>query len=88
MRKLKQEMRSSKSTLVDAIEKAKTIEHSQGRTSAGNELEGPLAVFVEGVWKKEAVAMRYLEKKLVDLVRRWKKMEEDESQRLFVRRQN
>lgn len=88
MRKFKREIRSNKNTLADTFEKAKTIESSQGRTPVGNELEGPLAVFVEGVWKKEATAMRYLEKKLVDLVRRWKTVEEDENRSLFVRKQN
>ncbi|KAG5636940.1 hypothetical protein H0H81_006336 [Sphagnurus paluster] len=32
---------------------------------------GPLAVWTTGVWEKEAVAMRWCEKKLVDVVSWW-----------------
>ncbi|KAG5645407.1 hypothetical protein DXG03_006231 [Asterophora parasitica] len=39
---------------------------------------GPLAVWTTGVWKKEAMAMRWCEKKLVDAVRRWSHNREPE----------
>ncbi|KAH7925975.1 HAD-superfamily phosphatase [Leucogyrophana mollusca] len=32
---------------------------------------GPLAIWTRGVWKKESMAMRWCEKRLVDIVNRW-----------------
>ncbi|KAG6332582.1 hypothetical protein ID866_6504 [Astraeus odoratus] len=32
---------------------------------------GPLAIWTSGVWKKESMLMRYLERRLVDAVSRW-----------------
>ncbi|EJD04352.1 uncharacterized protein FOMMEDRAFT_140336 [Fomitiporia mediterranea MF3/22] len=47
---------------------------------------GPLSVFVENVWRKDSTAMRFLEKKVVDLVQRWNRVEENEVHKsLFVR---
>jgi len=37
---------------------------------------GPLAVWTTGVWTKEAMVMRWCEKKLVDAVRHWSRGEE------------
>ena len=39
---------------------------------------GPLAVWTTGVWKRESMAMRYLEKRLVDAVQKWSKPPGDE----------
>ncbi|KAI5124410.1 hypothetical protein M0805_008294 [Coniferiporia weirii] len=43
---------------------------SSGRRVSGNAV-GPLSVFVENVWKKEAGIMRFLEKRLARTVERW-----------------
>jgi phosphatidylglycerophosphatase GEP4 len=34
---------------------------------------GPLAIWTTDVWEKEAMGMRYLERKLVEVVQRWAK---------------
>ena len=47
--------------------------------------EGPLSIHVERIWKKDSVAIRYLENKLVNLVRRWNGSEVEETHALFVR---
>lgn len=50
---------------------------------------GPLAVLTTGVWEKESMFMRRMEKGLVDTVRRWivkDAGEETEEEREFVRR--
>ena len=63
----------SSSSLTRSIEKVEAtsslidIKNSTQRT----ELEGPLAIFVEDIWKKEATTMRFLEKKLVQTICKW-----------------
>jgi phosphatidylglycerophosphatase GEP4 len=32
---------------------------------------GPLAIWTDGVWKKESMLMRWVEKRLVDAVQKW-----------------
>lgn len=32
---------------------------------------GPLSVWTEGVWEKESMALRALERKIMELARRW-----------------
>lgn len=39
---------------------------------------GPLAIWTTGVWKRESMFMRYLEKGLVDAVKKWSKPQGDE----------
>jgi phosphatidylglycerophosphatase GEP4 len=57
------------------------------KDAAKDRPRGPLAVWTTDVWEREAMAMRWCEKKLVDAVRRWtcgKDQDLDTSQ--FVRR--
>jgi len=35
--------------------------------------DGPLAIWTTGIWEKEAMRMRWLERKLVEVVQRWTK---------------
>ena len=42
------------------VEKKSELEHS-----------GPLAVWTTGVWQREGMAIRWLEKRVVDMVTRW-----------------
>ncbi|RDB25274.1 Phosphatidylglycerophosphatase GEP4, mitochondrial [Hypsizygus marmoreus] len=46
---------------------------------------GPLAVWTTDVWEKENMALRWCEKRLVDVVRRWTREKDEESQSQFVR---
>jgi len=39
------------------------------RMRAGSKGLGPLAIWTTGVWQREAVVMRWLEKRLVDVVK-------------------
>ena len=73
MRKYSKWSQNSSSSLTRSIEKVEAtsslidIKNSTQRT----ELEGPLAIFVEDIWKKEATTMRFLEKKLVQTICKW-----------------
>ncbi|KAF8648492.1 hypothetical protein AX16_006202 [Volvariella volvacea WC 439] len=57
----------------DLNEKASTQSESHVTSD-----KGPLAIWTTGVWKKEAMGMRWCERKLVDAVRRWTNTLEDE----------
>jgi hypothetical protein len=46
--------------------------------------DGPLAVWTTGVWEKEAVAMRWWEKRLVDVVQRWTQKEQNLGPSRFI----
>ncbi|KAL5518601.1 hypothetical protein ACEPAH_284 [Sanghuangporus vaninii] len=50
-----------------------------------NGRQGPLSIHVERIWQKDSTAMRYLENKLVGLVRRWNSAEVEDAHKLFVR---
>ncbi|KAF9460729.1 mitochondrial PGP phosphatase-domain-containing protein [Collybia nuda] len=41
------------------------------KDSSQNSPDGPLAVWTTGVWERESMIMRWWEKRLVDVVRRW-----------------
>lgn len=40
-------------------------------TPARSRIGGPLAIWTEGVWQKESMMMRWAEKRLLDVVRKW-----------------
>jgi phosphatidylglycerophosphatase GEP4 len=44
-----------------------------GQGSEPHEPNGPLAIWTTDVWKKEATGVRWLERKLVEVVQRWTK---------------
>ncbi|KAL5495636.1 hypothetical protein ACEPAI_1099 [Sanghuangporus weigelae] len=54
-------------------------------TLSENGRRGPLSIHVERIWQKDSTAMRYLENKLVGLVRRWNKVEVEDAHKVFVR---
>ena len=41
------------------------------RPAADVEKRGPLAVWTTGVWQKESMMVRWMEKRVVDMVARW-----------------
>jgi len=41
------------------------------RMKSGDSGKGPLAIWTSGVWKKEAMGMRWIEKKLVEAVTKY-----------------
>ncbi|TFK74687.1 hypothetical protein BDN72DRAFT_789008 [Pluteus cervinus] len=45
---------------------------------------GPLAIWTTGVWKKEAMALRWMESKLVDAVRKWTQVSEPPENIRFI----
>lgn len=52
--------------------------------SAKDNPDGPLAVWTTGVWEKEATVMRWWEKRLVHVVRRWTYGEQNEIPSRFI----
>ena len=42
-----------------------------GRGTEPYQLNGPLAIWTTRIWQKEAMGMRWLERKLVEVVKRW-----------------
>ncbi|KAG1830135.1 HAD phosphatase [Suillus variegatus] len=60
---------------------------SASDASARARIGGPLAIWTDGVWQKESMVMRWAEKRLVDLVRKWARHGETSSvgTNIFVR---
>ncbi|KAG2104055.1 HAD phosphatase [Suillus discolor] len=60
---------------------------SASDASARVRIGGPLAIWTDGVWQKESMVMRWAEKRLVDLVRKWARHGETSSvgTNIFVR---
>ncbi|KAH8120609.1 mitochondrial PGP phosphatase-domain-containing protein [Phellopilus nigrolimitatus] len=75
-------MRSSE----NRVQKASSDVNTKALVS--NEPDGPLSIFVDKVWKKEAMVMRFLEKKIVHIIERYKgpdSGEMAEQKSMFVR---
>ncbi|KAG1903354.1 mitochondrial PGP phosphatase-domain-containing protein [Suillus fuscotomentosus] len=60
---------------------------SASDASARARIGGPLAIWTNGVWQKESMVMRWAEKRLVDLARKWARHGETSSvgTNIFVR---
>lgn len=54
------------------------------KDSAKDNPDGPLAIWTTGVWEKEATVMRWWEKRLVHVVRRWTHAEQKEIPSRFI----
>ncbi|THH04752.1 hypothetical protein EW145_g5293 [Phellinidium pouzarii] len=52
-----------------------SLNPGEARHTAARDADGPLSIFVDRVWKKEAGAMRFLEKGLTRTVERWTGMQ-------------
>lgn len=60
---------------LDNSTRASTLQSTEltGQGSEASQPNGPLAIWTSAVWEKEAMGMRFLEKKLVEIVQRWTK---------------
>ncbi|KAI0343516.1 HAD-superfamily phosphatase [Trametopsis cervina] len=67
----------------DTVEKEGTIPEASNRDSPGR--VGPLSVWTTGVWQKESMVMRYLEKSLVRGVQRYIAVDNGLSHKDFTR---
>ncbi|OCB91646.1 hypothetical protein A7U60_g1107 [Sanghuangporus baumii] len=69
---------------VDSVQQDK-MNGASWETLSENGRQGPLSIHVERIWQKDSNAMRYLESKLVGLVRQWNSVEVEDAHKLFVR---
>lgn len=67
--RMRREMRLDNSTRASTLQSTELT----GQGSEASQPNGPLAIWTSAVWEKEAMGMRFLEKKLVEIVQRWTK---------------